>query len=99
MWDIDKKIARDNFVRKKSTGFIYLPESEFLETEGYLMMRSCLQDTVIISAPKIGKYLNKLELYRQCPPRKVKNTKSYEIENTSCVRNSMRVTLVSVIER
>ena len=27
MWDRDRKIARDNFVKKrKSTGFIYIPE-------------------------------------------------------------------------
>ena len=85
-------------VEKKSTGFIYLPGSKFCEAEGHFLMRSCLQDSGINSSPSIGKYINKLELYRHCPPRKVKDTRMSEIENTSCVRNFMRVTSVSGIE-
>ena len=76
MWDRDNKITRDNFGRKtKSSGFIYPRGSKFCESEGHFMMRSCLQDSVITSAPRIGKYINKLELYKQCPPRRVKYTK------------------------
>ena len=60
-------------------------------------MRSYLQDAVINSAPRIGKFINKQELYRQCPPRRVKDSNIYEIENTSCVRNVMKVTPVSGI--
>ena len=56
MWDRDRKIARDNFGRKrKPTGFIYLPGSKFWEAEGHLMIRLCLQDSVINSAPMIEK--------------------------------------------
>ena len=62
-------------------------------------MRSCLQDAVINSAPRIGKFIDKQELYRQCPPRRVKDSNISEIENTSCVRNVMEVTVVSGIER
>ena len=62
-------------------------------------MRSCLQYAVINSAPKIVKYINKHELYRQFPPRRVKDTNILYIENTSCVRNVMKVTPVFVIER
>ena len=62
-------------------------------------MRSCLEDAVINFTPRIGKYINKLELYRQCPPIRVKDIKMSEIENTSCVINFMRVTPVSGIER
>ena len=99
MWDRDRKIARDHFGRKrKSTGFIYLPGSKFREAEGHLSMRSCLQDAVINSSPRIGKHINKIELYRQCPHRRVKDTKISEKENTSCVRNVMRVTTVYGIE-
>ena len=58
-----------------------------------------LQDTVINSAPRIGKFIDKQELYRQCPPRRVKDSNISEIENTSCVRNVMKVTPVSGIER
>ena len=98
MYDRDRKIARDNFGRKrKSTGFIYLPGSKFRESEGHLTIRLCLQYAVINFAPRIGKYINKLELYRQCPPRRVKDTKMSEIKNNSCVRNVMRVTPVSII--
>ena len=61
-------------------------------------MRSCLQDSVINSAPRIGKYIDQQELYRQCPPRRVKYSNISEIENTSCVRNVMEVTPVSRIE-
>ena len=46
-WDRDRKISRDNFVRKrKSTGFIYPNRSKICEDEGNLNMRSCLQDAV-----------------------------------------------------
>ena len=62
-------------------------------------MRSCLQDSVINSAPRIGKYIDQQELYRQCPPRKMKDSNISEIENTSCVRNVTEVTPVSGIER
>ena len=75
LWNRDRKIARDSFGKKrKSTGFIYLPGSKFREAEGHLSMRSCLQDAVINYAPRIGKYINRHELYRQCYPRKVKDT-------------------------
>ena len=76
MWDRYWKIARDNYGRKrKSTGYIYLPGSRFGEAEGHLTMRSCLKYSIINSAPRIGKYINKLELYRQCLPRRVKDMK------------------------
>ena len=92
----DNKKARDNLGRKrKSTGFIYLPGSKYREAEGHLMIRSFLKDTVINYILGIVKYTNKLELYRQCPPIRVKVTKISEIVNTSCVRNFMRVTPVS----
>ena len=98
MWDRDRRIARDSFGKKiKSTGFIFLPGSKFCEAENNLSMRSCLQDAVINSAPRFGKYINKLELYRKCPPRRVKDTKMSEIENTACVRSVMKVTPVSMI--
>ena len=62
-------------------------------------MRSCLKDAVINFAPRIGKYIDKQELYRQFPHRKAKDTNIYEIESTSCMRNGMMVTPLSVIER
>ena len=62
-------------------------------------MRSCLQDAVIISDPRIGKYIDKQEFYRKCPPRIVKDTNISDIENTSYMRNVMKVNPVSGIER
>ena len=62
-------------------------------------MRSCLQDAIINSAPIIGKFTNKQELYRQCPPRRVKGSNISVMENTSCVRNFMKVTPVYEIEQ
>ena len=62
-------------------------------------MRSFSQDAVINYAPRIVKYINKLEFYRQCPTRGVKDRKITEIENTSCVRSVMKVNPVIRIER
>ena len=60
---------------------------------------SCLQDTVINSAPMIVNYMNKIQLYYQCPPRRVKDINMSYIENTLCVRSVMNVTPVFQIER
>ena len=78
---------------------IYPSGSTFCEAKGHWKMRSFLQYAAINSAPRIGTYINKLELCRQCPPRRVKDTRMSKIENISCVRNVMRVTPVSGIER
>ena len=86
-------------VKKKIYCIYITPWSKFREAEGHLTMRLCLQDAVINYAPRIGKYINKHELYRQWHPRRMKDTNISEIENTSSVRNVMRVTPVSGIER
>ena len=99
MWYRDRKIARDDSGRKiKPTGFIYLTGSNFREDKGDLTMRSCLQDAFNNSAPRIGKYINNLELYRKFPPTRVKDTKMSEIYYTSGVRSVMKVTPLSLIE-
>ena len=64
-----------------------------------MKLRSSLHDAIINSAPMIGKYVNKHELYRQFPPRRVKETNMNEIENSSCVINVMTVTPILEIER
>ena len=84
MFDKDRKEAKHNFGKKiKATGCIFIPGSGFREAEGNLKMRSCLQDAVINSAPRIGSFFNKLELYRQCPPRRVKDSLISDIVNSS----------------
>ena len=76
-------MAKQNFGKKiKATGCIYLPGSVFREAEGNFTMRSCLQDAVINSVTRIGKFINKQELYRQCPPIRVKDSHISEIENS-----------------
>ena len=49
--------------------------------------------------PRIRKFINKQELYRQCPPRRVKDSNISEIKNTSCMINIMRVNPVYEIEQ
>ena len=93
MFDRDRKMAKDNFGRKrKATGCLYLSWSGFREAKGHFSMRSCLQDAVINSIPIIGNFMNKQELCRQFPPRRVRDSNISEIENNSCVRNVMKVT-------
>ena len=63
-----------------------------------MKIRSFLRDAVINSDPRIGKIINKLELYRQCPLRRVKNSHISEIEDSACVRNVINITPVLRIE-
>ena len=99
MLDRDTKVARQNFGRKRNpTGCIFLSGSGLRDAKGNLNMRSCLQDAVINSAPRIGNFINKQELYRQCPPRRVKNSHISEIEDYACVGNVMNITPVLGIE-
>ena len=63
MWGRDRKISNHNFGRKrKPTRYIYLTGSKYREGEGHYKLISCSQDAVIISTPRIGKYINKHEL-------------------------------------
>ena len=63
-WRYEK--PRQKLGRKgKSTGYIYIPGSQFCEAEDNLKLRSCSHDSIINSAPRIGNYINKHELYRQ----------------------------------
>ena len=93
-------MAKDNFGKKRNAaGCINIPASGFRESEDHLTMRLCLQDAVINSAKRIGKFIDKQELYRTCPPRRVKDSNISKIENTLCVRNVLEVTVVYGIER
>ena len=61
MWNRDRKIARENFGRKrKPAEFIFLPGEKCREAEGHLSMGPCLKYAVINSAPRIGKYINNM---------------------------------------
>ena len=99
MLDRNYKVAKHKFGKKrKPTGCIFLSGSGLRDTVGNLKLSSCLQDAVINSAPRIGKFINKEELCRQCPPRRVKNSHISEIEKCACVTNVMNITPMSGIE-
>ena len=83
----------------KPTGYIYLPGTQYREAEGHLKLRPFLHDAVINYDPRIGKYINKHDLYRQCSPRRVKDTNMNDIENSLFVRNVMIVIPVLNMER
>ena len=60
--------------RKKATGYVYITGSPNRDAEGLSQQISCLHDEIINASPGIGGEINKSELYRQCLPRRVKDT-------------------------
>ena len=99
IWDIYQRIAKYNLGRKiKSTGYIYLPRSKYHEYEGHLKLISCLKYSVVNSAPRIGKYINKIRFYNQCPTIRVDDTNMSEIEKTLYVQSVINVTPIFQIE-
>ena len=64
---------------------MYLKVSPYRDAEGSSQLRSCLHDAIINSAPRIGIFFDKSELYRQRPPRRVKDTHIKELEKCECV--------------
>ena len=62
-------------IRKlRATGFMYLKGSLHLDAEGTSQLRSWIHDEIINSALGIAGKIDKLELYRQFPPIRVKDT-------------------------
>ena len=53
---------------------MYLKGSPYRDAEGSSHIRSCIHYAIINAAPRIGGEMEKLELYRQCTPRRVKDT-------------------------
>ena len=85
MWK-NKKNGR----KRKPTEYIYLSGYQYCEAEGYLNLRSW---------PRIEKYINKHEFYRQLPHKRVKDTNMIDIENSLCLRDAIILTPVLNIER
>ena len=50
--------------KSKTAGFVYLQGSPYRDAEGSSQLRSCLHDTIINAAPRIGQLIDKLEFYR-----------------------------------
>ena len=78
---------------------MYLKGSLYNDAEGYSQLRSCLHDEIINSPPIIGRKIDKLEFYRQCPPRRVKGTHMEELEKFECVSSVMTIAHVLNIDR
>ena len=55
-----KKPRQSLEIKIKSTGYTYLPGSQYCESEGHLKLRPCLHESVINSAPSIGDSINKM---------------------------------------
>ena len=71
----DKIIQRVYSGRKqKSKVFVCHQGSSYHDAEISSQLISCLHDAIIHAAPRIGRIIDKLELYRQCPPRRLKET-------------------------
>ena len=69
--------------KRRSPGYACLNSSPYSDAEGSSQLISCLHDATINAAPRIGKFFDKLDLYRQCPPRRMKDTEIKELENAN----------------
>eukprot|EP01043_Picozoa_sp_COSAG02_P017300 COSAG02_NODE_782_length_17259_cov_36.492599_2_plen_1418_part_00 len=80
-------LRRKNFAQKVNqkvrSGYIDVPGVE--KVCGSL--RSCMQDTALTGAARIGVTVDKKTLYAECPPRKTKDTSRGEIESAPCLSN------------
>ena len=91
---ISMKQSRHSFGKKKINRIYFITDSQLHDSKGHLKLRSYLHGDIIKSAQRIGKYINKNELYRTLPPRRVKYTTTNKIDNHSCVRNVTTMTPV-----
>ena len=96
----DTRICRTHSGRKrKVTGYVLLSGSPYRDAEGSPQIRSCLHDAIINASLRIGGKMDKFELYRQCPPRRVKDTKIKDLEKFECVSSVMTIAPVLIIDR
>ena len=89
MWYRYMKNKRKNWKGNKSARCFCRLGSRYCEAEGRLKLRSGLYGAILTYDPSIGKYINKHEFYRQCPPIRKKDTNMNEIENYLFVINVM----------
>ena len=85
--------------KRKATGYVLITGSPYRDAEGSPLNRSCLHDDIINSAPRIGGEINKSELYRQCSPRTMKDTKIEELEKCECVSSVINISSVLNIDQ
>ena len=96
----DTRIRRTYSGRKrKATGYVLLTGSPYRDAEGSSQLISCLHDSIINASPRIGEKIDKSELYRQCSPRRVKDTNIEELEKCECVSSVMTIAPVLNTEK
>ena len=78
---------------------MYLKGSPYRDAEGSSQLISCLHDEIINAAPRIGQRIEKMELYRQCSPIRVKDTNMSELEKCYCVSSFITIAYISRIYR
>ena len=69
--------------KQRATGYAYINGSLYCDAIGSSQLRSCLHDAIINAAPIIRGNIDKLEFYRQCTPRRLKDTHLKELENAN----------------
>ena len=82
-----------------ATSFVYLKGSPYRDSKGSWQLISCLHDAINNAAPKMGGKIDRLELYQQFPPRKVKDTHMIKLEKCKCLSSIMTIMPVMKLER
>ena len=89
------RIRRTYSERKgRSTCYFYLNGSLYCDAQGSSQLRLRLHDAIINAALRIGGVIDKLEFYRHCPPRRLKDTHMTEFEKCEFVSSVMTIASV-----
>ena len=70
-------------IKQRATGYVYLNGSPYCDAKGSSHLRSCLRHAINNAVPIIGGNIDKLKLYRQCTPRRMKDKHLKELENAN----------------
>ena len=96
----DTRTRRTYWGRKwRETGYVYLKVSSYSDAEGLSQLIFFLHDAINNTAQRMGQKIDKLELYRQCLPRIVKDTYMAELEKCECVLSVITIAPVLNIDR
>ena len=83
----------------RATGYMYRKGSPYRYAEGLPQLRLCLHDAIINAYLIIDETIEILELYRQCPPKRLKDTQMAELEKCECVSFVMTIAPAINIDR
>ena len=80
----DTKIRWTYSGRKlNATDYVLITDYPYHDAEGSSQVRSCLHDDISNADPRIGGEIDKSKLYRQCSPRRVKETEKKSWKNVN----------------